>query len=646
MGPVKGLNIDVRTAHVVSRATGLRAVRGAEISQLGADGASIVSSQRESVDLIAMSGGFSPVVHLHAQSGGRPVFDEQSACFVPGASTQREQSIGSARNLHSTQACIDDAIKACSRVLADLHLTPPDTSGIGFSDGSREALNIEPLWLVPDKVEAGHGPKQFVDYQNDTTAADIQLAVREGYRSIEHVKRYTLLGFGTDQGKLGNINGMAIAAQALDKKIADTGTTTFRPAYTPVTFGTMAGRNTGQYFDPVRKTALHKWHVDAGAEFENVGQWKRPWYYPRSGESLDAAVARECKATRTGIGILDASTLGKIDIHGPDAATFLDRIYTNTFSTLAPGRCRYGLMLGEDGMVMDDGVSSRIGPDHFYMTTTTGGAATVLGWLERWHQTEWPELKVYFTSVTDHWATIALAGPKARDLLTALSPETDFSDEAFPFMSFVEASVALDDGSQTVRGRIFRISFSGEMSYEVSVPANFAQSVWDKCMALGAGYDITPYGTETMHVLRAEKGFIIVGQDTDGSVTPIDLGMQWIVSRKKDFLGRRSLDRSDTRRSDRKQLVGLLTEHPQEVLPEGAQLVSVMTRVKPVPMVGHVTSSYYSATLEHSIALALVKNGHSMIGETLYAPLLDGRTLTARVVKPVFYDPKGARQHG
>jgi len=621
-GPVKGRDIDVRAGHVVCRASGFRKVHRAVTGKLAADGKSIESSVTESVDLIAMSGGFSPVIHLHAQSGGRPVFDEAAACFVPGQSVQQEASVGAARGLHSTAACIDDAIQTVGKLMTELGFKPADASGIGFSDGSTEQIGTAPLWLVPDKSNPGFGPKQFVDYQNDTTAADILLAVREGYRSIEHVKRYTLLGFGTDQGKLGNVNGMAIAADALGQSIADTGTTTFRPAYTPVTFGTMAGRSTGDRFDPIRKTAMHQWHVDAGAEFENVGQWKRPWYYPQQGENLDEAVARECQSTRRAIGILDASTLGKIEIQGADAGAFLDLIYTNTFSTLKTGQCRYGLMLGEDGMVMDDGVSARLGPDRYYMTTTTGGAANVLSWLERWHQTEWPDMKVYFTSVTDQWATISLSGPKVRELMAMICPDLDLSDAAFPFMSFNDTNVL------GVSGRIFRISFSGELSYEINVPANYGRQVWDACMEKGSGLGITPYGTEAMHVLRAEKGFIIVGQDTDGSVTPIDLGMRWIVSKKKEFLGKRSLQRADTMRSDRKQLVGLMTEHPDEVLPEGAQLIDVMTRTTPVPMVGHVTSSYQSANLGHSIALALVKNGR------------------VKVVKPTFYDPEGARQHG
>jgi sarcosine oxidase subunit alpha len=494
---------------------------------------------------------------------------------------------------------------------------------------------IEPMWNVPDGVLPGRGGRKFVDYQNDTTVADIALAAREGYRSVEHVKRYTALGFGTDQGKTGNINGLAILAEHLGQSIPATGTTTFRPNYTPVTFGAIAGRELGAvYFDPVRKTPMHHWHVAHGAVFEDVGQWKRPWYYPKAGETIESAVRRECLATRRGIGLLDASTLGKIEVRGRDSAEFLNRIYTNAWSKLEINRCRYGLMLGEDGMVMDDGVSSRLGDNHYYMTTTTGGAAHVLGWMERWHQTEWPELEVFFTSVTDRWAVASIAGPNSRSLLGRLCSDIDLSADAFPFMSLRQGSVA------GISARVFRISFSGELAFEINVSADDGVALWESLMEAGGEYDITPYGTETMHVLRAEKGYVIVGQDTDGSVTPADLGMDWIVSKTKDFIGKRSLVRSDMLRENRKQLVGLVTDQPQKVLPEGTQLVNEPSTDYPVPMTGHVTSSYYSSILGRSIALALVKGGHSRLGASVYAPTLDGQLIEAIITSPVFYDPE------
>jgi sarcosine oxidase subunit alpha len=589
----KTSGMEVLMGAVVTQASGNRRVSGVRIRKGDAE-------RTLECDLLAVSGGWSPAVHLHAHSGGRPVFDEAKACFVPGKATQPQRSTGSCNG-----------------------------------DFSRGEGTVQPLWLVPGPTAA----KQFVDYQSDVTAADIALAAREGYRSIEHVKRYTALGFGTDQGKLGNINGMAILAQCLGQSIAATGTTTFRPNYTPVTFGALAGPDLGDLFEPIRTTTLHAWHVAHGALFENVGQWKRPWYFPKPGEDLHAAVNRECLAARNGVAMMDASTLGKIDIQGPDAAAFLNMVYTNAWLKLGVGKCRYGLMLDENGMVMDDGVTTRLAENHFLMTTTTGGAARVMTWLERWLQTEWPHLKVYLTSVTEHFATAAVVGPKSREVLQAVCKDLDFSPAAFPFMSSFEGTVA------GVPARIMRISFSGELAYEVNVRADRAPSVWEALFAAGEPFGITPYGTETMHVLRAEKGFIIVGQDTDGSVTPVDLGMDWIIAKGKDFLGRRSLLRSDTVRDDRKHLVGLLAEDPATVLPEGAQIVSDARAAVPVPMLGHVTSSYFSAFLQRSIAMALVKNGRKRMGEKVELPLADGRVLRATIASPVFVDPEGARQN-
>ncbi len=637
---VRDKGVRIFYQHVVTDVKGSTRVEGVSIAAIDSQ-MQIISGTSKQLDCntLVVSGGWSPAVHLFAQSGGRAKWDEELCCFVPGESMQRQQmSCGSANGAFTLQQCMiegfEAGIKAAAKNGFDADL-PKMPSFI-----NEEQTAIQSLWLVPSPHPDREGPKQFVDYQNDTAAADIKLAIQEGYRSIEHIKRYTALGFGTDQGKLGNINGMAIAAQALGKSIPETGTTSFRPAYTPVTFGAIAGPELGDLFDPIRKTAIHPWHLRQGAKFEDVGQWKRPWYYPQSGEDMHAAVNRECSATRESVGIIDASTLGKIDIKGPDSAEFLNRMYTNAWKKLAIGRCRYGLMLGEDGMVMDDGVTTRIGENHYYMTTTTGGAANVMSWLERWLQTEWPELNVFLTSVTDHWATIGVAGPNARKVIEKICSDIDFDPAAFPFMSMQEGTIA------NVAGRVFRISFSGELSFEINVPANYGHHVWQACMQAGEEFKITAYGTETMHVLRAEKGFIIVGQDTDGSVTPNDLGMDWIVSKNKDFIGRRSLSRSDCTRQGRKQLVGLATEIAHQVLPEGAQLVADANDLTPpVAMIGHVTSSYYSSTLGHSIALALVKGGRSRMGEKVYAPLADGRVLVAEICDPVFYDPKGDRQN-
>ncbi|WP_430228532.1 sarcosine oxidase subunit alpha family protein [Paraburkholderia tropica] len=591
-------------------------------------------------DLVAMSGGLSPVLHLFAQSGGKALWNDTKACFMPGKRVQPEVSVGAAVGEFSLARGLTLAVDAGIDAAQSLgfKLARPNVPKVAELSESP----LEPLWLVGSRTEASRGPKQFVDFQNDVSAADILLAAREGFESVEHVKRYTAMGFGTDQGKLGNINGMAILAAALGKTIPETGTTTFRPNYTPVTFGTFAGRELGDFLDPVRKTCVHEWHVEHGALFEDVGNWKRPWYFPKGGEDLHAAVKRECLAVRNGVGILDASTLGKIDIQGPDAAKLLNWVYTNPWSKLEVGKCRYGLMLDENGMVFDDGVTVRLGPQHYMMTTTTGGAARVLTWLERWLQTEWPDMKVRLASVTDHWATFAVVGPKSRKVLQKICGDIDFENAAFPFMSYRNGTVA------GVKSRVMRISFSGELAYEVNVPANAGRAVWEALMAAGAEFDITPYGTETMHVLRAEKGYIIVGQDTDGSVTPFDLGMGGLVSQTKDFLGRRSLKRSDTAKEGRKQFVGLLTDDPQFVLTEGGQIVDENARARndgTTPMLGHVTSSYQSPILDRSIALAVIKGGLDRMGERVVIPLADGRRVGAKIVSPVFYDIEGVRQH-
>ena len=381
---------------------------------------------------------------------------------------------------------------------------------------------------------------------------------------------------------------------------------------------------------------MHEWHVENNAEFENVGQWKRPWYYAKNGENMHDAVQRESKAARDSAGILDASTLGKIDIQGSDASEFLNRVYTNAWSKLAIGKCRYGLMLNEDGMVYDDGVTTRISENHYLMTTTTGGAANVLSKLEDYLQTEWPELDVYLTSVTDHYSTASICGPNSKKILNKLFPNLDLSDENFPHMSFKE------DKLENINCRIMRISFTGELSYEINIESKYGHSLWKMCIEAGKEFNLTPYGTETMHLLRAEKGFIIVGQDTDGTMTPSDLQMDWIVSKKKyDFIGKRSLYRSDTIREDRKQLVGLLTDDPKEILEEGAQIVSDV-KSKPIDMLGHVTSSYFSPNLNKSIALAVVRSGKTMKGQKLIIPM-ENKNINVTVSDTIFLDKENKR---
>ncbi len=638
--PLREAGVDIYQGYIVTGASGRNGVRSVQVVPVSAD-AGAVKSGRKIIhcDLLAISGGWNPAVHLHSQAGGRIHWDDVRSCFIPGAPRQDHVSVGACNGSFSLDACLEEGKQAGQEAARACGFEPApfSTPEVG-RERPGEAHPLQPLWRVPLPRSPRRHPKQFIDYQNDTTVADVYQAVQEGYRNVEHVKRYTALGFGTDQGKLGNINGMAVLAECLGKPVAEVGTTTFRPPYTAVSFGACAGAAVGDLYDPVRKTALHDWHEAAGAEFEVVGQWLRPWYYPRAGEGLDEAVARECLAARRSLAIMDASTLGKIEVQGPDAATFLERIYTHNIARIETGRCAYGIMLGEDGMVMDDGVMARLGGQHYYLTTTTGGAARVLGWLEQWLQTEWPELKVYLTSVTERWSTIALVGPDSRKLLQGMESDIDFNREDFPFMSVRSGSLA---GFAT---RIFRVSFSGELAYEINVESDFAPALWQTLMAAGQQYGITPYGTESMHVLRAEKGFIIVGQDTDGSVTPLDLGLTWLLSRDKDYLGKRSLARPDCRRPDRKQLVGLLCEEGPEALPEGAQLVEQPGGEPPVAKLGHVTSSYYSACLGHPIALALVSAGRARKDDVIHAALRNGRCVRARIVSPVFHDPEGERQ--
>ncbi|PTW59832.1 sarcosine oxidase subunit alpha [Breoghania corrubedonensis] len=620
---------------------GAKRVKAVEIAPLSSDGETVGGPvKRIECDFVAVSGGWTPAVHLLSQSGGKLRFDEAKACFVPNVSVQAETSAGACNGTLFLEGALEEGAKAGRAAVEAVGLMPAQESALPKVE-TVEAAPIHALWIVPGKKPVGHGKaKHFVDAQNDVTAADIMLASREGYRSVEHLKRYTTTGMGTDQGKTSNVNALAILSRTLSSPIPSVGTTTFRPPYTPVTYGTLAGRDVGELSDVARVTPMHGWHVARGAVFEDVGQWKRPWYYPKDGESLREAVNRECLAVRNGVGILDASTLGKIDIQGPDAAEFLNRVYTNAWSKLGIGRCRYGIMCKEDGMVFDDGVTTRLGENHFLMTTTTGNAAAVLDRLEDYLQTEWPDLKVYLTSVTEHWATASIAGPKARELVGELAPDLDLSNDAFPFMSMKEATVA------GLAARIYRISFTGELSYEINVPAYQGMALWEAIFAAGETHGLTPYGTETMHVLRAEKGFIIVGQETDGTVTPFDLGMDWIVSTKKpDFVGKRSFSRPDTARTDRKQLVGLLTEDPEEVLPEGAQITADADGTPPMPMLGHVTSSYWSATLGRSIAMALIADGGNRQDTTVHAPL-GVKTLACKVVKPVFFDSEGARLNG
>jgi sarcosine oxidase subunit alpha len=656
----KDAGIAVMSGHAVTLAVGTHRIARVEVAPVSEGGSEVLDDPIHlDCDLLAMSGGLTPAVHLHSQAGGKLGWDERLLIFKPTETQAANFCAGAGNGVFDLGEAMADGLRAG---LAAIAATDPEgtenivpgpelpKSGPELPKYGPELPKIEapqqdwrPLaaWKITNGHPPGQGPKAFVDFQNDVTASDVTLAAREGYQSVEHLKRYTTLGMATDQGKTSNINGLAILADALGEDIPSVGTTTFRMPYTPTNFGAIAGRDIGSLFDPVRLTRMDEWHRANGAKFEHVGQWMRAWYYPQNDESMTEAVNREVLAARTSAGILDASTLGKIDICGPDAAEFLNRIYTNSWLKLGIGKCRYGLMLKDDGMVMDDGVTTRLAENHYHMTTTTGGAAAVLDWMEEWLQTEWPELKVYLTSVTEEWSVITLSGPNAAKILNAAGIDISLDPAAFPFMTMRPAHVA------GLPVRVFRISFTGELSYEINIRARHGLALWTHLIKAGAEFGITPYGTEAMHVLRAEKGFIIVGQETDGSVTPSDLGMDWIVSKvKPDFIGKRALQRTSMSDDNRKQLVGLRTRDRGRVIPEGAHAVLDPHQPMPMEMLGQVTSSYFSPNVGGSIAMAMLEGGHSMIGGTVYLPMLDGEIIEAEVVETVFFDPNGDRING
>jgi sarcosine oxidase subunit alpha len=602
------------------------------------DGANTGAAEPVSCDTLLVSGGWNPAVHLFSQARGVLRYDAALGGFVPGEHLAGVSVAGSANGVMDLAGCLREGRDSAVAALTGLGL-PFDESALL---PEVPAVVVNPglvLWRVP-----GREQDQFVDVQRDATVADVARAVGAGMRSVEHIKRYTTIGTAHDQGKTSGVIASGITAELLGLPIEALGTTTFRPPYTPVAFAALAGRDRGALFDPVRTTALHDWHVEQGAVFEDVGQWKRPRHYPRAGEDMDAAVLRECASARSGVGILDGSTLGKIDVQGRDAAELLDRVYTNLMSSLKVGSIRYGVMCGVDGMVIDDGTVLRVAEDRFLVYTTTGGAAKILEWMEEWLQTEWPHLQVALTSVTDHWATFPVVGPRSRDVIGAVYADLDVSNDAFPFMTWRDTSL---DG---VPVRVARVSFSGELAFEVNVNTWHAPAVWERLLDAGRPYGITPYGTETMHVLRAEKGYPIIGQDTDGTVSPHDLGMAWAVSKKKpDFIGKRSFSRAENQNPLRKQLVGLLPVDQVTRLPEGSQIVEFCDDdalpPPPVPMLGHVTSSYRSAELGRTFALALVKAGQSRIGDTLHVPV-DGTLVPVEVTGSVLVDPEGARRDG
>ena len=632
LAEARSLGIEVMAGHAVVDTGGKLRVSSMSVARNGGG-----SARKIAIDALLVSAGWTPSVHMFSQSRGKVAYDFESQRFLPGTYAQDCLSVGACNGTNDLQATIEESLAAGELMSNASGFTAPEKLAL-------HGVNAFDWTGGMAGAAEGAGPdttvKAFIDFQNDVCAKDIRLAVREGMHSIEHIKRFTTNGMATDQGKLSNIHGLAIAAETLGREIPKVGLTTFRAPYTPVTFGTLINHSRGELFDPTRKTPMHALEEAQGAVFEDVGQWKRAWYYPRSGEDMHQAVNRECKTVRDVAGIFDASTLGKIEVVGPDAAQFLNLIYTNSWDTLKPGRCRYGIMLREDGFVYDDGVVGRMAEDRFHVTTTTGGAARVMNHMEDYLQTEFPHLNVWLTSATEQWAVIAVQGPKAREIIAPLVEGIDLSNEAFPHMSVREGKIC------GVPTRLFRMSFTGETGFEVNVPADFGPAVWaaiyERAQALGA----CAYGTEAMHILRAEKGYIIVGQDTDGTVTPDDASLSWAVGKKKtDFVGIRGLRRPDLVADGRKQLVGLLTKDPKVVLEEGAQIVADPNQPLPMTMIGHVTSAYWSENCGRSIALALVAGGKAKIGQTLYVPMPD-KTIAVEVSDMVFFDKEGGRING
>ena len=619
---------------VLSAAHGSRHVSSVTLQPVAKDS----PARRIDCDLVCVSGGWSPVVHLYSQAGGKLRYDESRAAFVPATEIEKLSVAGAAAGLDGLAEIMESGHAAGERAVRTAGLTPGPTAvaplARPYSEGALQAL-----WSVP---APSHGAKRLVDLQSDVTADDVALAHREGYRSVEHLKRYTTLGMAADQGKTSNVLGLALMAAELDAPIGQVGTTTFRPPYTPVTLAVLAGEARASHVEPTRLSALHDWHAAHGATFVNAGLWRRPFAYQRPGETPEQAANREARNVRTAVGVVDVSTLGKIELQGRDVAEFLNRVYTNRWDTLAVGRCRYGLMLREDGIVLDDGTTSRIGPTHYLMTTTTTNAAKVLQHLEFLLQVAWPEMEVHVTPVTEQWSAVALSGPRARDVLARVV-DIDVSNEAFPFLAVAECRVRAVDG--LIPARLLRMSYSGELAYEIHVPADRAVGMWEAVIAAGGEFGIMPYGTEAMGILRIEKGHIVVGPEADGRTSADDLGLGGLVNSAKWCVGKPLLGHEALGAAERWQLVGLsAVDAGATSIPRAAKIVADPELSTPNPMLGHVTSWCWSPNLEAPIALALLANGRQRHGETLwaYSPLA-GAKVRVRVGPPCFIDPQGER---
>jgi sarcosine oxidase subunit alpha len=574
------------------------------------------------------------VAHLYCQAGGRLRFDAHAACLVPDGKLDAMHAVGAAAAQFELGAAFEHARATLGRVLGALGRHVPATS----PDWAR----IAPGPAVGATGELGASGAQrrdriWIDFQHDATVADIDLAVRENLVSVEHIKRFTTVGMSIDQGKTSNLNALAVLAEQTQRSIVEVGTTTFRPPFVPVTLGAIAGGRNGRFYRPARLLPAHAAHVALGARFDDYGAWLRPVSYSPAGETLDAAITREVRAVRQGVGLFDATPLGKFLVRGPDAAEFLNRIYANTMRTLEPGRVRYGLMLNEQGVIIDDGVCARLAPEEFWVNTTGAGAARIGAWFEEWLQGEWPDLQVVATDVTSGWATLTLTGPRARAVLASLPCDIDVSAAAFPHMHVRSGQLC------GVPCRILRVSFSGELSYEISVPADVGQSLWERLYAAGQAHGLVPFGIEPLLAMRIEKGYLHVGSETDGTTVPDDIGYGAPVAKKLgDFVGRRSLTMPENLRPDRLQLVGLRCTGDAQPFIAGAHLVEPDTTDRSSPTSGYLTSACNSPMLGQHIGLGMLRNGRARLGATVQV-VHNGARTTALVVPPTHYDPGGAR---
>jgi sarcosine oxidase subunit alpha len=625
--PLESAGVRVRRNTVVVAATGGSVLTGVRVGSPG--GSKTV--ERFDCDVLAMSAGWMPAVHLFSQARGRLKFDSERQCFLPVPGSAPVALAGSLAGTDDWSHALTSAVQALTAEAMRLGWQLPPAPRI---EGGREDLARGRVGRLR-RSPFGRARLQWVDFQHDVTVADLQLALREGYEEIELLKRYTTNGMAVDQGKTSNLSALLLVAELTGQEPQTVGTTTFRPPYTPVTLGAIAARQIGEHYAPRRYLPAHAEHEALGARFEEAGGWLRPSWYPRASETREETIWREVLAVRRGVGVFDASPLGKIEIEGADAASFLDRFYVNKVLTLEPHRARYGLMLNENGVIVDDGMIARLAPEHFVITTTSSGAGRIAAWLEEWHQCEWPDLKVLITPVTTQWSTMALSGPLARTVLSRLPTDIDLRADAFPHLHVRSGTLA------GVPTRIFRVSFSGELGFEINVPAGFGPALWRALLEAGGAENITPYGLEALLVLRLEKGFLHVGVDTDGTTSPADVGWSEIAQRKSsDYIGRRSLSRTENVRTDRVQLVGLSIEG-NGALVSGAHLRFAETTEGSD---GWVTSAALSPTLARYVALAMVRGGRTRMGTLVHVHDL-GESAVARIVDPRFYDPQGQRLH-